>query len=230
MNEYFDNSFDFDFGFDFDEIKTVDNGSKKRHLCDNCKKNSSHVKSFVRKGKNIYRKAFSEINLFDVMPQKFEKDDVIHVISGGDVDSLTFVKYLMRFQTLDYLLFSTWCMAVDDVLCLDEWVEEKRINRLDAYVGEIFTTSYSQEYKILEHVVSKTNGRICIFRNHSKVYAGKGDKFSFVIESSANINTNPRAENTVITIGDEIFLFYKDHFDSIKSFSNDFLAWSPYEI
>lgn len=33
---------------------------------------------------------------------------------------------------------------------------------------------------------------------------------------SANINTNPRTEQGVITINRELYQFYKDYFDGIK--------------
>lgn len=40
----------------------------------------------------------------------------------------------------------------------------------------------------------------------------------FVIESSANINTNPRTEQGVITIDRGLVDFYKNYFDKIKSY------------
>ena len=60
--------------------------------------------------------------------------------------------------------------------------------------------------------------RIAVFKNHSKIFAGIGDKFSFGIETSANINTNPRTENGCITIDNGLFEFYKSYFDGIISF------------
>ena len=42
--------------------------------------------------------------------------------------------------------------------------------------------------------------------------------FSFAIETSANINTNPRTEQGTITLDDGLFRFYKDYFDGIASF------------
>lgn len=51
----------------------------------------------------------------------------------------------------------------------------------------------------------------------TKIMAGTGDKFAFVIESSANINTNPRTENTVVTIDEGLYRFHKDYFDGIVS-------------
>ncbi len=61
-------------------------------------------------------------------------------------------------------------------------------------------------------------GRIAVFKNHSKIYAGFGPKFAFAVESSANINTNPRTENGCITIDRGIYEFYREFFDGIKSF------------
>jgi hypothetical protein len=178
--------------------------------------------------RHVYRRAFSESKLLEVMPYELEDETSYHVMSGGNVDSLSFIKAVIRLQRLDYLLFSTWCMAHDDIAQIKEWCDAGKIGRLDAYVGEIFTGSYATEHRALLPIVRATGGRICIFRNHSKVYAGIGEKFAFGVESSANINTNPRTENTCLTVGRGIFDFYKSFFDGVKSFQRDFDDWTPW--
>ena len=173
----------------------------------------------VRNTRNIYRKAFSETQLLDVLPKEFKDGESYHCITSGDVDSLSYLKVVLRQQNLDYCLFSTWCMAADDILQFEEWLESGKIKRLDAYVGEIFPGTYRMEWKKLNEVFDKYQcGRIAVFKNHSKIYAGYGDKFAFGIETSANINTNPRTENGCITIDQGIFEFYKSYFDGIISF------------
>ena len=167
--------------------------------------------------KNLYRKAYSEVQLLDLVGCNFQDGESWHVISGGDIDSLSYLSLILRAQPLDYCLLSTWCMAMDDVQKIAEWLQTGKIKKLDCYVGEIFPGSYSREYNRLKEV-TKGYGRICVFRNHSKVYAGYGSKFHFAIESSANINANPRTEQTCITIGEDIYEFYKDYFDGIQSF------------
>lgn len=179
---------------------------------------------------HVYRRAFSESKLLDILG----REDLLpgysyHCISGGDIDSLSYIKHILRQQDLDYLLFSTWCMADDDVLQFGEWLRDGKIKRLDAYCGEIFPGSYAKQHRSLVEVIRPYGGRVCIFRNHAKIYAGVGDGFPFAVESSANINTNPRTENTTITIGREIFDFYKQFFDGIKSYRRDFDDWSPWQ-
>ena len=67
----------------------------------------------------------------------------------------------------------------------------------------------------------ESGGRIAVFRNHSKVMAGRGEKFDFAIESSANINTNPRTEQTVVTIDRDVAEFYFDFYGGVISFDKE---------
>lgn len=173
----------------------------------------------IRENRNIYRKAFSETQLLDAVGFDFQDGQSYHCITAGDVDSLSFLKVVIRQQPLDYCLFSTWCMAADDILQFDEWLSDKKIIKLDAYLGEIFPGSYRFEWQSLNNIFAKHKcGRIAFFKNHSKIYAGYGPKFAFGIETSANINTNPRTENGCITIGNDIYNFYRNYFDGIVSF------------
>ena len=169
----------------------------------------------------LYRRAFSEVSLLDIIPRDLQEGHSVHVITAGDVDSLSYLKCVLRVQNhLDHCLFSTWCMAAEDILQFDEWLTQGKIKKLDAYVGEIFPSSYKVEWRMLQDLFDRHQcGRIAVFRNHSKIYAGIGDKFAFGIETIANINTNPRTENGCITIGREIYEFYKSYFDDIVSFS-----------
>ena len=56
-----------------------------------------------------------------------------------------------------------------------------------------------------------------------------GEKFDCVIEGSANINTNPRTEQMVITVNSELAKFYKEYFDEIKSFERNFDEVKPWQ-
>lgn len=172
-----------------------------------------------RNDRNIYRRAFSETQLLDLLErEEFVNGTSYHFITGGDVDSLSYLKAILRKQELSYCLLSTWCMAAEDIYQIQEWLDSKRIIKLDVYVGEIFPNTYRLEYALLKKIIIPEIGRIAIFRNHAKIYAGIGEKFAFGIETSANVNTNPRTENGCITIGPEIYKFYKDYLDGIISF------------
>lgn len=175
------------------------------------------------------RRALSELHLSELLPAEIAPGDSWHVMSRGDIDSLSYIAHIVEAEPLDYLLFSSWCMIGNDVERFARWVDEGKIGRLDAYVGEIFPNQYADAHAMLCDVVRRTAGRVCVFRNHSKIYAGQNARFAFAIESSANINTNPRAEQTAIHASGELFAFYKEYFDGIKSFNRDFDTWTPHE-
>ena len=220
--------------FDFDSFnneqhnKEPDIELEDKKGCGSCLAGTVKGKGMTRQAKNIYRRAFSELNLLEILGDEFKTGTSYHCISGGDIDSLSYLKAVIKQQDLDYLLFSTWCMADDDVLQFREWIEGGQIKRMDAYCGEIFPGSYNKQFIKLKDVVELCDGRLAICRNHAKIYAGIGKKFAFAIESSANINTNPRIENTAIHIGKDIYEFYKEFFDGITSFNRDYDNWKPW--
>lgn len=170
-----------------------------------------------------YRRAFSEVRMLESMQYVKLQDGVTYnFITGGDVDSLTYLKIVLNQHDLDYALCSTWCMAAEDILQLQEWYAAGRIRKLDMYVGEIFPNSYKVEWSMVKgfYDAHPAAGRVAVFRNHSKIYAGcnEKEKFYFGIQTSANINTNPRTEQGSITIGKGIYEFYREYFDGIISF------------
>lgn len=176
------------------------------------------AKAVKTKNRIFARRAASEKALADILPAEIEQGDSWHVLSAGDVDSLSYLAHILKTNDLDYCAFSTWCMAIPDVKQLQDWCKTGRIGRLDAYVGEIFPNQYGEEYEELENVVMEAGGRVCVFKNHSKIFLCKSGEKYWVVESSANINTNPRTENAVVTGSKDLFLHHKAYFDGIQSF------------
>lgn len=175
-------------------------------------------------------KLLSESSLDDALDWHLEDGCAYHCISFVDIDSLTYLRHILRQQPIDYLLLSTWCMAMEDAAEIAGWVERGMIGRIDFYVGEIFKNGYRGVRDAIEAIARSCGGRVARFRNHSKVMAGIGRDFDFAIESSANVNTNPRTEQTVVTVDRGLAVFYKDFYDGINSFDGGFEDWKPYEL
>lgn len=154
----------------------------------------------ITQGRYVERRVKSEISLENALPWHFENGVAYHCFSFGDVDALTYLRVIVKQQRIEYALLSTWCMAATDVNEIAKWIQNGDLGHIDFYVGEIFQASYASIYLMLSELVRKYGGRVAIFRNHAKVMAGFGEKFDFAIESSANVNTNPRSECTVITV------------------------------
>lgn len=162
------------------------------------------------------------------LPWHLEEGCAYHCISAGDVDSLTYLRHIVREQHVRYAVLSTWCMAKADAEEMASWVERGMVDRFDFYVGEIFKDGYRGCIDVLIGICQKTGGRVARFRNHSKVMAVFGDRYDCVVESSANVDTNPRTEQTCVTVNTELAEFYKGYFDGINDFDGRFPEWTPW--
>lgn len=219
----YDLDFDFDFATDFDVLGTE---KEKPKAAD--KESQQSVKCHRFGHRHIIRKASSELALENSLDWHFREGDCYHCFSFGDVDSLSFFKHVLKQQPVKYLAISTWCMAGADVDDLELWYDRGLIGRVDLYVGEIFSGSYPEVYEKAKAFCRKCGGRLVIFRNHSKVMIVKGERFDCLIESSANVNTNPRSENTVLTVDRQLVDAYVEMFAGFKSFNHDFDDVEPY--
>lgn len=208
--------------FSFEGLEDIEEPNKETYdesMEEKLKKNSRRTVALKeRETKTIYRRAFSETQLMDAVGNDFKHGEIYHCLTAGDVDGMSYLKLMVRAQKIKFVLLSTWVMANDDILQLEEWLKNGSIKKCDVYVGEIFPNSYRAEYEELKRIITPDIGRIAVFKNHSKIFAGHGSKFYFGIQTSANINTNPRTENGCISISKKLFEFYKSYFDGIISF------------
>lgn len=108
-------------------------------------------------------------------------------------------------------------MGSADLDQIEGWIEAGRIETLELYVGEIFPSQYGDEYARALALADRYGFRLVVARNHSKIMlASRGDYF-LAMESSANVNTNPRIEQTAIHASRELFDFYREFFAGLKT-------------
>lgn len=210
-----------DFDLDFDALSGLDFGHEEKKSKEEDKEPEKRIASHKGGKRHLTRKAASEKALEDALDWYFEPGDCYHCFSFGDVDSMSYIKHILRQQRVKYLALSTWCMAGEDVRDLMHWHRRGFLGRVDFYLGEIFKGSYQEVYDLVREFIAECRGRLVIFRNHSKVMAVKGEKFDCLIESSANVNTNPRSENTVLTVDSQLVDAYIRLFAEIVPFNRD---------
>ena len=119
-------SFDFGFNADAEQPAPADPEPVQDEKEALRPKGRQHRKTelFELTPKYEYRRAFSETKLLDALAAPgfhFEEGHCYNFISAGDVDSLSYLKAVLRQQPLDYCLASTWCMGAEDILQFREW-------------------------------------------------------------------------------------------------------------
>ena len=166
------------------------------------------------------RRATAEATLADLLPTRFTEGESWHVMSRGDIDSLSYLRHIVNSTThLDHVLMSTWCIAKNDLTEISNWLDTGRIEQFDLYAGEIFPGSYGDEYEQMMKMCGNYGCRLVVAKNHSKVTlaCNRAEAYYLAVESSANVNTNPRIEQSTVHASCELHAFYLDFFSGIQS-------------
>lgn len=184
------------------------------------RENAGRARAQKAKRRHEMRRATSEAHLATILPARFDAGDSWHVISHGDIDALTYVRHALQGVThFDHVVMSTWCIARYDLEEVTGWIDTGRIDQFDLYAGEIFPSQYGDEYEQMLQMCEDYGCRLVIARNHSKVtlMRNDADRYSLVVESSANVNTNPRIEQAAIHADAALFDFYLEFFSGLKT-------------
>lgn len=138
----------------------------------------------------------------------------------GDIDALSYVRHILAgVSHLDHLLMSTWCIAKNDLTEISAWLDAGKIEQFDLYAGEIFPGSYGDEYEQMLAMCEAYGSRLIVAKNHSKITlaSNAAEAYYLTVESSANVNTNPRIEQSAIHCGRDLHTFYLEFFSGIQS-------------
>lgn len=162
-----------------------------------------------------FRFVFGINQLVKCMNRKPADGKSYHILSGGLVDLLCHVVWLLKYYSkIKYLFISAWAISGSNILFLEKLHKEKKIDQCDVLVGDIFPVKYKMEWKKLIELQQKGFVRN-VYKStiHSKILlieTSDGDKI--VVESSANCNMNPRVEQSCVTKSDKLFNFYYTYF------------------
>lgn len=165
------------------------------------------------------RKCFGQLQILNSYgTSKPVEGKSIHFLSGGNVDLLSYVKWLLlHFPRMKRLMLSAWSIGSADIMYLKRWSENGSIEDIDLLVGDPFPAIHPMEWKKLMEMYD--GGLIRnLYRSeiHSKfiLIETSGDE-RIVVESSANCNMNPRVEQSVVTVSKELYDFYDNYFSEL---------------
>lgn len=170
------------------------------------------------------RRVTAEKHLADILPARFEPGESYHVVSHGDIDALSYLRHaLAGAGYFEHVLLSTWCIAADDLDEIASWLDRGLIETAHLCAGEIFPSQYGEVYSRALELVADYGLRLTIARNHSKVILASNQATGcfLVMEGSANVNTNPRVEQTAIHADRALHDFYLDFYRGLRSIDRD---------
>lgn len=166
------------------------------------------------------RRVHNAEKLAELLPTTIAPGDSWHVLSSGDIDVLSYTRHLLAGAGyFDELFTTTWRINLEDIQQVTEWMDAGLIAEWHLLIDQRFQRLAPDAYQAAKAATDTYGGSVSMALNHSKVTLASNASTNtwLVLESSANVNTNNRLEQTAIHNSPELHAFYSAAFHRIRS-------------
>lgn len=136
------------------------------------------------------------------------------IVSVGSFSCLGFIEFIASQTKIKDLTVSTLRVGKKHLKALDMLHRNNRLERINFIVGSIMKNdskigkSYKY-YEDMQKVCENNNWSIIVKNNHSKILLFDTDCGKYVLETSSNLNENPKMEQFSFYKDEDMYNFYK---------------------
>ncbi len=150
---------------------------------------------------------------------KIPEGQSVHILTGGNCDLLSQLLWVTRvYGRIVNLFIAVWVASAQDLDILEKYIERGVVAPGVKFIfGDIYPRQYKAEFaKVLEMYKSGHIADIYTLNTHLKTMLIECEDGSrLTIESSANLNLNPRIEMAAIHTSPELYDFYDYYLNEI---------------
>lgn len=146
-------------------------------------------------------------------------DDVVYkFVSNGGFSSISFIKYVADRAIIRELYASSFRIGRKELQMIDMLHNAGRIGKCHFAVGTLMgrDSQAVRRYKYYDNLVDVCNRNgweYTAVNNHLKLILMDTDRGKYVIETSSNLNENPKIEQFSFEKDEELYEFYRSVFD-----------------
>lgn len=151
-----------------------------------------------------------------------KKNEIFTLISiSGGFSSLSVILSIARREKIEKLYCSTFRIGKNHFTKLYKAYSVGQVGEAEFYTSDTQSKTDKGKYSYLDYIVKvceHTGWIVKPVKNHSKVILLKTNRNHYVIETSSNLNENPKIEQFSISNDESLFNFYKDNlFELLKN-------------
>ena len=149
-------------------------------------------------------------------------DEVIKLISlSGGIASLTFIKLVADAEPIEELTASTLRIGEKQFQYLETLAKSKKLGKVRFFTSNMQANldTRNAKYNYLsrfENTCKKYNWNVLVVNNHSKIILMRTKSGHYVLETSSNLNENPKIEQYSFENNKELYDFYYGFFDKLE--------------
>lgn len=161
---------------------------------------------------NIVREKQLISKLFNGLP---DENTCYKCLSEGGFSSIGYIRWVAEHAKINKLYASSLSIGKKHSRSLDNMHKRGLLDKATFMVGTLMQqgSHCREEYSLLNKVCDENGWEIIVTINHSKLLLFDTDIGKFVLETSSNLNENPRVEQFSFVKDEELYSFYQDMFE-----------------
>lgn len=145
-------------------------------------------------------------------------DEVYKIVTDGGFSSISFVKYIAEHCHVNDFYASSFRIGKKELRIINGLFQSGAIDMCHFAVGTLMANDSEavkryRYYEDFKGLCDANDWEYMVVNNHSKLLLFDTDCGKFVIETSSNLNENPKVEQFSFEKNAELFDFYKTVFD-----------------
>jgi len=150
-------------------------------------------------------------HLHQLLPNIPDVNCSYHIISSGNFVFWTYVPHLIKLAgRFDEFYCSTWTMNRPIAHEMLELYDAGKFGKISLLTGRYFKQRETAVYAYILDGLLTRGQRYVAFKNHTKLILLGNKDCKLVIEGSANLTANPRAEQFILTNHKGLYDFNRD--------------------
>ncbi len=149
-----------------------------------------------------------------VLLADFDKKKVYKMLSvKGGFASINFIDFVQEREVIKELSIFSLAVGAKHMQLIDFWCKQGRIEKANFVVSNFFKNrgalvdSYGY-YDIFSEICKKNGWAVILANNHAKIILMRTNKDYYVVESSSNLNENPKIEQFSFEADKGLYGFY----------------------
>ena len=190
---------------------------------------------------DVTREAVNELDIYAICFDSKKKERVMFDMHQGfrqlrymlrEFDPTKSYRFISGGKGFSSINFIDWvnseCGHIDELYCSTLRVGKKHIQHLaelnigyaffvfNGLFGEKKENSNYDYFDVFEEICSQKGWEYCETKNHSKIILMRSGERYFVLETSSNLNENPKIEQFLFEEDKGLFEWYLEFFGSLK--------------
>lgn len=159
----------------------------------------------------------------------FDHETTIHGLTKGQFSLIDVLTALIKTTGPASLDISTWTAAKTDVTTVCQWLRTGGLTSSRWLVDLTFQRRTPELATLIRELFGREAIRVA--QNHCKFAILRNEEWAVVVQTSMNLNFNPRFENFTVAHDEELAGFYGEIFDEIwEKQSRSIASNRPYDI